>query len=82
MGKDSKLAIGDLKCPLFFEANQSTVKTKDSFLYFYTSSSPVEANNSKSVNHSIVKSKDSYFHMSSSPVEASNSKSARFVHGG
>ena len=82
VGKDSKLAIGDSRCPSFDEANQSTVKSKDS-LYFHTSSSPVEANNSKSANHSIVKSKDSlYFHMSSLYVEASNSKSAHFVHGG
>ena len=72
VGKDSKLAIyiNDSKCASFIEANHSTVKLKDS-LYFHTSSSPVEANNSKSANHSTVKSKDSLeFHTSSSPVEA------------
>ena len=42
MGKDSKLAISDSKCAFFVEANHSTVKSKDS-LYFYMSSSPVEA---------------------------------------
>ena len=40
----------------------------------------MEANNSKSVNHSTVKSMDSlYFHMSSSSVEANNSKSVQFL---
>ena len=40
----------------------------------------MEANNSKSANHSTVKSKDSlYFHTSSSPVEANHSKSVEFV---
>ena len=40
----------------------------------------VGANNSKSANHSTVKSKDSlYFHTSSSPVEVNNSKSVEFV---
>ena len=58
VGKDSKLAVSDSKCASFVEPNHSTVKSKDS-LYFHTSSSPVEANNSKSANHSTVKSKDS-----------------------
>ena len=40
------------------EANHSTAKSKD-LSYFHTSSSPVEANNSKSMNHSTVKTKDS-----------------------
>ena len=48
MEKDSKLAISDSKCASFVEANHTTMKSKDS-LYFHTSSSPVEANNSKSV---------------------------------
>ena len=40
----------------------------------------MEANNSKSANHSTVKSKDSlYFHTSSSPVKANNSKSVQFL---
>ena len=47
MGKDSKLAISDSICASFAEAKHSTVKSKDS--YFHTSSSPVEANNSKPV---------------------------------
>ena len=47
MGKDSKLAIRDSICASFVEANHSTVKSKES--YFHTSSPPVEANNSKSV---------------------------------
>ena len=50
MGKDSKLAVSDSKCPSFVEPNHSTVKSKGS-LYFQTSFSPVEANNSKSANH-------------------------------
>ena len=79
VGKDSKLAINDSKCASFVEANHSTVKSKDS-LYFHSSSSPVEANNSKSANHSTVKSKDSlYSHTSSSPVKANNSKSVQFL---
>ena len=79
VGKDNKLAINDSKCAPFVEANHSTVKSKDS-LYFHTSSSPVEANDSKSANHSTVKSKNSlYFHTSSSPVKANNSKSVQFV---
>ena len=45
--------------PSFVEANHSTVTSKDS-LYFHTSSSPVEANNSKLVqfvvDNSTVKS--------------------------
>ena len=49
VGKDSKLAISNSRCASFVEANHSTVKSKDS-LYFHTSSSPVEANNSKSAN--------------------------------
>ena len=57
LGKDRKLAVSDSKCASFVEANHSTVKSTDS--YFHTSSSPVEANNSKSANHSNVKSKDS-----------------------
>ena len=48
MEKDSKLAISDSKCASFVEANHTTMKSRDS-LYFHTSSSPVEANNSKSV---------------------------------
>ena len=40
----------------------------------------VEANNSRSANHSTVKSKDSlYFDTSSSPVEANSSKSVKSV---
>ena len=79
VGKDTKLAINNSKCASFVEATHSTVKSKDS-LYFHTSSSPVEANNSKSANHSTVKSKDSfYFHTSSLPVMANNSKSVQFV---
>ena len=53
MRRDSKLAVSDSKCASFVEANHSTVKSKDS--YFHTISSPVEANNSKSANHSTVK---------------------------
>ena len=45
---NSKLAVSDSKCASFAEANHSSVKSKDS-LYFHASSSPVEANNSKSV---------------------------------
>ena len=48
VGKDSKLAISDSNCASFVEANHSTMKSNDS-LYFQSSSSPVEANNSKSV---------------------------------
>ena len=50
MGKDIKqlLAISDSKCPPLVEANRSTVQSNDS-LHFHTGSSPVEANNSKSV---------------------------------
>ena len=57
VGKDSKLAVSVSKCASFVEVNHSTVKSKDS-LHFHTSSSPMEANNSKSANHSTVKSKD------------------------
>ena len=56
-GIDSKLAISDSKCASFVEANNSTVKSRDS-LYFQTSSLPEQANNSKSVDQSTVKSKD------------------------
>lgn len=50
MGKDIEqlLAISKSKCPSLVEANHSTVKLNDS-LHFHTNSSPVEANNSKSV---------------------------------
>ena len=48
VGNNSKLAVSDSKCASFAEANHSSVKSKDS-LYFHASSSPVEANNSKSV---------------------------------
>ena len=54
MGKDSKLDVSNSKCASFVEANHSTVKSKDS-LCFHASSSPMEANNSKSANHSTVK---------------------------
>ena len=56
-GINSKLAFSDSKCASFVEANNSTVKSRDS-LYFQTSSLPVEANNSKSADQSTVKSKD------------------------
>ena len=42
------LAICKSKCPLLVEANHSTVKLND-LLNFHTNSSPMEANNSKSV---------------------------------
>ena len=57
VGKDSKLAVSDSKCALFVEPNHSTVKSKYS-LYFHTSFSHMEENNSKSANHSTVKSKE------------------------
>ena len=50
MGKDIEqlLAISKSKCSSLVEANHSTVKLNVS-LQFHTNSSPVEANNSKSV---------------------------------
>ena len=43
-GIESKLAISDSKCASFVEANNSTVKSKDS-LYFQTSYLPIQPNN-------------------------------------
>ena len=48
VGNNSKLGVSDSKCASFAEADHSSVKSKDS-LYFHASSSPVEVNNSKSV---------------------------------